>query len=615
MNGMCGWFGGELVQDAPQALARMSDSLSAADAGGVSHTALHRALYQQTAATPQPVLEQRGISAAICGHVRWKDTELDALSKSHGHHAALIEAYRRHGEFLLHHINGHFALAVLDPERQRALLAVDHIGAHPMCYAHTKDGALVFGSTTDAVRAHPDVASKLSMQALYDYVYFHMIPSPDTVYAGINKLEPAQCLWLENGKLRLRFYWQPAFVESDDKQFPDLQDEFLKAMRGAVTRCDPDQHTGAFLSGGTDSSTVSGMLAGIQPNAARTYSIGFAAEGYDEISYARLASNHFHTQQHEYYVTPQDVADSIPHIARAYDEPFGNSSAIPTYYCARMAKQDGMRVLLAGDGGDELFGGNARYAKQKVFDWYQRIPSALRRNVVEPLFVELPFSQWLSPTRKIRSYIEQARVPMPERMESYNFLSRTDPRTIFQGDFLDAVNPGHPLALLQAVYQRAPTSSLLNRMLYMDWKITLADNDLRKVNRMCALAGIEVRYPMLDDELVEFSARVAPELKLKGLKLRYFFKKSLENFLPHEIINKSKHGFGLPFGEWLKTSPQLQDIVYTSLQAFKARGMVRPEFIDELITTHRSGHASYYGTMLWVFAFLEQWFQQHKVAP
>lgn len=614
MNGMCGWFGGGLVQDAPQVLARMSRSLGVANAGGASHTASHRALYQ-TATKQQPVLEQHGISAAICGHVRWKDSELDSLSKSHGYPVVLIEAYRRHGESLLHYIDGHFALVILDPERQRVLLAVDRIGTHPMCYAQTNDGTLVFGSTTDAVREHPNIELKVSMQSLYDYIYFHMIPSPETVYTGIHKLEPAQCLMLENGKVRLRFYWQPAFVESSGKKFGELQDKFLKIMRDAVARCDPDEHTGAFLSGGTDSSTVSGMLAGIQPNVARTYSIGFAAEGYDEISYARIASKHFHTQQHEYYVTPQDVADAIPHIARAYDEPFGNSSAIPTYYCARMARQDGVRVLLAGDGGDELFGGNTRYAKQKVFDWYQRIPSALRSGLVEPLFVGLPFSQWLPPTRKVRSYIEQARVPMPERMESYNFLSRNDPRAIFHADFLDAVNPGHPFALLREVYQRAPTHSLLNRMLYLDWKITLADNDLRKVNRMCALAGIEVRYPLLDDKLVEFSACVAPELKLKGFKLRYFFKKSLENFLPHEIINKSKHGFGLPFGEWLKTSPQLQDVVYTSLQGFKSRGIVRQEFVDELIATHRNGHASYYGTMLWVFAFLEQWFQQHKATP
>ncbi len=612
MTGVCGWFGGDAVPEAARVLARMSQTLGGA--GGASHTAPHRALYQ-TARAPLPVLEQQGISVALCGHARWKEPELDTLAKERGPHAALIEAYRRHGEFLLDHIDGHFALAVLDPERQRALLAVDRIGAQPMSYAHTPDGALVFGSTTDAVREHPQVAAKVSLQSLYDYIYFHMIPSPATVYAGIHKLEPAQCLMFENGKARLRFYWQPAFVESGGKKFGELQDEFLKIMRASVSRCDPDENTGAFLSGGTDSSTVSGMLAGLQPNAARTYSIGFNAAGYDEISYARLASNHFHTKQHEYYVTPQDVADAIPNIARAYDEPFGNSSAIPTYYCARMAQQDGMRVLLAGDGGDELFGGNARYAKQKVFDVYQRIPAGLRSGMVEPLFVGLPFSKWLPPTRKVRSYIEQARVPMPERMESYNFLSRTDPRTIFQAGFLDAVNPGHPLALLQEVYRRAPSPSLLNRMLYLDWKFTLADNDLRKVNRMCALAGIEVRYPMLDDELVAFSARVSPQLKLKGLKLRYFFKKSLENFLPHEILNKSKHGFGLPFGEWLKTSAPLQEVVYSSLQAFKERGIVRPEFIDELIATHRGGHAAYYGTMLWVFAFLEQWFQQHKVAP
>lgn len=611
MKGLLGWHGGHGAD--PAAALRAMRAATPQDAGIVSTFIDVTPLDSAPSPDVPAAYRERGLVAAISGRPFWKDNETSSVAKRSGNHAALAQLYRQHGDACVRHIGGHFSLALVDTEKNLALLAIDRIGAYPLCYALTTDGALVFGSTTDVVKAHPNVAATVSHQALYDYLYFHMIPSPGSIYAEIKKLEPAQCLRFESGKIQLSHYWQPAFVDHGDVNIEALEKEFLEIVRNAVRRCDPDETTGAFLSGGTDSSTVSGMLAGLQPHPAKTYSIGFAQEGYDEISYARIASKHFKTDQHEYYVTPQDVAAAFSTIACAYDEPFGNSSAIPTYFCAQLAKRDGTNTLLAGDGGDELFGGNARYAKQKVFGAYERLPQFLRRGILEPLFVGSVLAQALPPTRKIRSYIEQARMRMPDRMESYNFLQRTDRNKMFDPEFLLKIDAEHPINMLREVYDRAPSKDLLNRMLFLDWKTTLADNDLRKVNRMCALSGVEVRYPMLDDDLLEFSARVPPELKLKGLKLRYFFKKSLENFLPHEILNKSKHGFGLPFGEWLKSSPELQEVVYSSLRAFKSRHILRPEFIDELITTHLDGHAAYYGTLIWVLAMLEQWFQEHDV--
>lgn len=603
MIGVFGWLG--RVADPAQTLRDMAPEFQAQQARASGEAALGGATFSS----------ESGIDAAVDGRVRWKDATLADIAQARGPAAALIAAYLKYGDQFIHHVFGHFALALAQPEKKLVILATDRIGARPLCYAHTRNGGFVFAPTTDLLRAHPELRATLAPQALFDFMYFHMIPSPYTAYHEIKKLEPAQMLRYEAGKTQLRYYWQPAFTENE-RDFGALGDEFLKLLRASVQHCDPSDDTGAFLSGGTDSSTVSGMLSGLRrPNKARTYSIGFSQQGYDEISYARIAAKHFDTDQHEYYVTPEDVADAFPRVARAYDEPFGNSSAIPTLFCARMAKKDGINVMLAGDGGDELFGGNARYAKQKIFNLYHAIPAPLRGAVLEPMFVSLPFAKWLPPTRKIRSYIEQARMPMPDRMESYNFLHRTGLTTFFTAEFLRQVNSNHPIEALRETYNRTSDASLLNRMLFLDWKITLADNDLRKVNRMCAAEGIEVRYPMLDDDLVEFSARVPSDFKLKGLKLRYFFKKSLENFLPHEIIHKTKHGFGLPFGEWLKTTPALQDVIYSSLKSFKQRGIVRPEYIDELIATHRAGHAAYYGTMIWVLAMLEQWFQQHRVNP
>ncbi len=367
---------------------------------------------------------------------------------------------------------------------------------------------------------------------------------------------------------------------------------------------------GAFLSGGLDSSTVSGLQCRHRGEPTPTFSIGFGEAGYDEIPYARIAARHFSTDPHEYYVSPEDVTAALPKIAAAYDEPFGNSSAIPTYFCARLARECGVDLLLAGDGGDEIFAGNERYAKQKVFELYHAIPAPLARMLVNP-WTRLPGARRIPPLRKLASYVDQARIPLPERMQTYNFLMRVAPTEVFTPDFLGQVNPDAPLDQMRRVWEEVGEGDTLDRMLYLDWKYTLADNDLRKVTHMAELAGAGVRYPMLDDEVVELSLRVPSRLKLRGTRLRYFYKSAMRDFLPREILHKPKHGFGLPFGEWLKTSVPLQQLVYGQLEALKGRGIVQDDFLDRLIETHRHGHASYYGTMLWVFAMLEGWLSSH----
>src|SRR5690606_12461662 len=200
----------------------------------------------------------------------------------------------------------------------------------------------------------------------------------------------------------------------------------------AVAReTDDVRPTGAFLSGGTDSSTVSGMLGKVSGKPAETFSIGFDAQGFDELDYARITSRHFGTNPHEYYVTADDVVEAMPLIAAAYDEPFGNASAAPTYFCARMAREHGIEVVLAGDGGDEFFGGNERYAKQGVFEHYGRVPGIFRK-LMEPVLMNFPLGESIMPVRKARSYIQQARVPLPDRMETYNFLHRSPLAEIFE---------------------------------------------------------------------------------------------------------------------------------------------------------------------------------------
>lgn len=220
----------------------------------------------------------------------------------------------------------------------------------------------------------------------------------------------------------------------------------------------------------------------------------------------------------------------------------------------------------------------------------------------------------LGPLTKVRSYISQARVPLPDRLETYNFLEREDLVEVFDRDFLAAIDRGRPAEIARASYAEAPAGQSINRMMHLDLKQTLADNDLRKVVRMCALAGVEARFPLLDDDLVEFAAGLPEHWKVKGLKLRWFFKEALKDFLPREIITKSKHGFGLPFGLWMSTDPQLQALAYDSLQQLRNRKVLNAAYLDRLIELHRTGHASYYGVMIWVLMMLEQWLQANQVA-
>jgi asparagine synthase (glutamine-hydrolysing) len=331
------------------------------------------------------------------------------------------------------------------------------------------------------------------------------------------------------------------------------------------------------------------------------------------MQYARITAKHFATDHHEYYVTPDDVVSAIPQIAAAYDQPFGNSSAVPTLCCARLAKEDGIERLIGGDGGDELFGGNERYAKQYVFSLYEHIPASLREGLVGPLLRGVPTANGFSLLRKAKSYVEQASVAMPARLETYNLLDRIGRERIFTAPFLHAVDSHAPLMHIEQIYHRAEAQSLINRMLALDLRITLADNDLPKVKGMCALAGIDVTFPLLADEVVSFSARLAPELKLKGTKLRFFFKEALRGFLPEAIITKQKHGFGLPFGPWLTRHKPLQKIVAENLESLKDRAIIRSSFIDELTAQHLAEHAGYYGTLVWILVMLEQWMQ--KRAP
>jgi asparagine synthase (glutamine-hydrolysing) len=554
-----------------------------------------------------------GLSLLIAGVVRLRG-ERDWLDLSDSTRlAAFAHAWACDSTRALAQLLGSFAVIAVDEKRGETIVAVDRMGNAPLCYGLTRQGQLIVGTSATAVAGHPLLRSRLSPQAIYHYVHFHMIPSPGTVFEGISKLEPAQFLRFRGGRIELGDYWKPQFAQRAAGSIEEFSGKLLGTLEDSVRRNANGSAAGTFLSGGIDRSTVTGMLARVSAQPAPAYSMGFEAQGYDEARFAQITAKHFNVPLRQFYVTTEDIRRELMIVAGTYDEPFGNSSAIPTLVCARRAKSEGVDRLLAGDGGDELFGGNTRYAKQKIFEVYHSLPRWSRRYVLEPLLLGWPVPARIPGIAKAASYVEQASMPMPERTDSYNFLVRTPLATIFEPGFLRAIDTAKPFELLRNRYAAAPTRELVDRMLFLDWKFTLADNDLRKVGRMCELAGVEVRYPWLDDEVIELSAQLPVDWKVQGQTLRYFAKRALTGFLPDEVINKPKHGFGLPFGEWLKTSPPLQEQVYALLGALKQRAIVQPAFVDDLIQNHRAGHAAYFGSMVWIFAMLEAWLQAHRL--
>ncbi len=464
---------------------------------------------------------------------------------------------------------------------------------------------MVVASTAAAVADALESRPELNAQALHDFMLSHMVSAPDTVFQGIRKLPAGHRLIGDDAGFRTERYWRPDFGAL--RTAPPQAGDVLDALQAAIEAEAPGETSGCFLSGGLDSSTVTGLLARSRGVPIKAFSVGFGVEEYDELHYARVAARHFGCEHIEYNVTPDDIVDLIPRIAAAYDEPFGNSSAIPTFCCARLAKAHGVDHLYAGDGGDELFGGNERYVRQPVFERYQRIPTFLRRALLEPVARRLDPDEGWWPLQKFASYVRQARDPLPDRFESWNLIYREGTQNVFHGDFLARIDVEYPLEKMREVWASCPSDDLLDRMLWYDWKFTLADSDLPKVSTMCELAGVRVTYPMLESRFVELSMGVPSDQKIRGGELRSFFRDAVKPFLPAETLVKHKHGFGLPFGVWLKTHERLQDFVYGSLDGLRERAIFDPAFLQRVADEHREGHAGYYGYAIWDLVMLEQW--------
>lgn len=509
-------------------------------------------------------------------------------------------------------IHGNFAAIIFDEQKQSIIAAIDRIGIRPLCW-HRRGDTIYVASRINAIKAVcPDI--EIDPSSIYTFMHHDMIPAPLTIYKGVKKLEAGIALTAGPNQLKLERYWDITSTPKLKERTDDIADQVYEKLNHAVAAmsngiADPGK-VGCFLSGGTDSSSICGLLSKQQQNPVEAFSIGFPENGYDEMSYARIAANAYGLKHHEFYTQPQDVLDALPKLVRSYDEPFGNSSIIPAYFCALEAKANGIDYLLAGDGGDEIFAGNERYSMQQVFRNYFKAPAIIRKGLLEPFILNRLEKLPIRLFRKAGSYIRRAKMSEVERIYSYTYVTDEE---IFDSSFLANTDIEPAMHIPQEHFQRLGDAEKLDRHLYLDMKMTITDNDLVKVTHMAELAGVRARYPMLDQNLVDYAFRIPTKLKLAGAnQLRYIFKHAFRELLPDEIINKTKHGFGLPISIWFRDNPKIKQFAKEVLfdQNHLQRGYFRKDFVEKLWKLQLEDRTPYYGTVLWKLLILELW---HKI--
>ncbi|MEM1439252.1 MAG: asparagine synthase C-terminal domain-containing protein [Pseudomonadota bacterium] len=480
-----------------------------------------------------------------------------------------------------------------------------------MYHSRASDGTVWLATDLRLLTAVSRVDRTLDDQAIYNFVHFHVIPGPRTIYQNVQKIGAARLLTGQCAEADDSGRYWPERDELVVRDKGTLLGDIVSGLHQAVGRLADESPNACFLSGGLDSSTIAGSLA--RHGTTHAFTIGFDEPGYDEMAYAKLAANHFGLEHHTAYIHPDDVKRLLPDIASQFGEPFGNLSSIPAFVCANMAHEAGFDTLFAGDGGDEFFAGNERYARHRLISHWRRIPAALRQRL-EPLLAKLTGSR-VSLLHKIGRYVAIAKDDLPVRLrEDFEHFQGYAPDQIFHERFMAHVDRDNPMHLLRAIVSEANGRDLLETLLQVDWRLTLTDNDLRKVHYACKAAGVTPVYPMLDPDFVALSRSIPSAEKLTATRLRAIFKDAFSNFLPERIINKPKHGFGLPFGEWLRSDPELRAMSEQRLSQAVDRGLVQGPFVTQLLAAHRNEHAAYYGTMIGALIMLEMWFESASPA-
>jgi len=517
----------------------------------------------------------------------------------------IVHLYEELGEACFAELRGMFALALWDGRRKRLLLARDRIGKKPLFYSW--DGRrLVFGSEIKAMWPAGGISKEMDVEALSDYFSYQYVPAPKTIYRNVRKLRPAHYLVVEGSNIREVPYWDIHFDQPRQLSENDWCESFLEEYRTAVkSRLISDVPLGAFLSGGVDSSSVVALMNEVQ-TPVTTCSIGFSEESYDEAGEARdfaktLGANHF-----EQIVKPHAV-DLLPKLAWHYDEPFADSSAVPTYYVSQEARRH-VTVALSGDGGDENFAGYRRYKLTLREDQVRsRIPLSVRRNVFGPLGEWYPKLGWAPRMFRAKNTFQSlARDPL----EGYYYGGSVCPpalkRQLFSPSLWKQLAGYDSLEVLRYHYDRADTLDPLSRIQYVDMKTYLVDDILVKVDRASMANSLEVRCPLLDHKLMELVAQMPSSLKLHKGQGKYIFKKALQRVLPSSVLNRAKKGFSVPVAEWFRG--ELKEFAHEALFHQKD-DLLNESFLARCWKQHQRGQRDW-SALLWCALMFRTWQQE-----
>ncbi|MBC7250915.1 MAG: asparagine synthase (glutamine-hydrolyzing) [Anaerolineae bacterium] len=625
MCGICGVVNREGVPVQEELVRRMAGTLAhrGPDGRGVfvngpcglGHTRL--AVIDLSPAAAQPMANEDGsLHIVFNGEIyNYRALREQVAAQGHALHShsdteVILHLYEDEGLHGVERLRGMFAFALWDSPRQRLFLARDRVGKKPLYY-YQDDRRFVFGSEIKALLAHPQVPRRLNTAALPYYLVHGYVPAPETMFAGVKQLLPGHVLIVESGSVRTVPYWHwPLGEMGETGERGELGEEgwaerVLDALRDAVrARLIADVPLGAFLSGGLDSSLIVALMSQLMDEPVKTFAIGFSGEpSFNELEYARQVAQRFATDHHEFVVQP-DAVDLLPALVRHYDEPFADSSAIPTYLVARLTRQH-VTVALTGDGGDELFAGYERFAAARLSANYRRLPGFLRR-VVGGVVRRLPESTaYRGFARRARRFVDATDMPLAGRYLSWVGLFSGDMCRELLSSWGDSP-ADEVLADYQARFERAAERGLVNQLLYVNATTYLPGDLLVKTDRMTMAHALEARCPFLDQELIELVAAIPPALKLRGMTTKYILKRAAEKLLPREIVHRPKHGFGVPVGRWFRQ--ELSDYVRDVLLSPRARqrGYFDPVVVARLIEEHQRGRRDW-GHQLWTLLTFEMW--------
>ncbi len=531
--------------------------------------------------------------------------------KSHSDTEVIIHAYEEWDVDCLSRFRGMFAFAIWDSNMKRLFLARDRLGKKPLVYFF-QNGHFAFASEIKALLQVPGVDRKVNGYAIHHYLTYQYVPSPETIFEGIKKLPPAHYLLYDyNGNIRIEHYWKLKFNSSHQTHtdLQELEDRIRTELEESVKlRLISDVPLGAFLSGGIDSSLVVGIMAKLSGKPVKTFSIGFEEKEFDELPYARIVSDHFATEHHEFIVKP-DAIEILPKLVWHYNEPFADSSAIPTYYVANLTK-DFVKVVLTGDAGDENFGGYPRYLRSQWVARFTKIPEKFRKDLLPNFLRMLSGFHWREKTlNRLADFIEslsadQAR-NYAEQIKIFNAKEKED---IYTEDFRKKVEKINPLDFVLKKFEESGTENLLEQLLYVDINSYLPEDLLVKMDIATMANSLEARVPFLDHKFMELVAGIPPHLKLKGTKAKFILKTAFKDLLPDPIFKRKKMGFGVPVSRWFKK--ELKEYVYEILMDSRTlnRGYFRREGIERLLDEHIASRYDH-SAKIWALLILEIWFR------